>query len=339
MRRIVLFAAVFATACLAVPVAHAVDQCPALGAQAASTDAATRIAAVACSENLLWYRPFIDANGRMASATVAEGESSLLADGVTQAWQRVAAYWRDSGLLARMSGFPGAGQCALPVAVGEGSPWCRAFIIDHPWSAAFTSYVMAKAGVPGFRPSAAHFDYVRDAWLHPATSPFLYQDPATATPAPGDLLCAVRGGLQPRGHAGLVKSIDAGGRALNMHCDIVVAVDSGDGKAYLIGGNVQQGVTMRLLNINRLGHFWALPQRSVVDPQCSPDNAASCDFNRQDWAVLLKLKPPGELARLPSLLPPMAAPMPSQAAPACCVNCVLGAPVPRCPDARSTAQP
>jgi hypothetical protein len=338
LHRIVLLAAVFATTWLSVPVAHAADRCPALSAQTASPDTATRIAAFACSENLLWYRPFIDANGRMASATVAEGESSLLADGVTQAWQRVAGYWRESRLLGRMAGFTGADQCA-PMAPGDTSPWCRTFVIDHPWSAAFVSYVMAKAGLPGFRPSAAHFDYVRDAWRHPVTSPFFYRDPATAAPTAGDLLCAVRGG-QLRGHAGLVEAIDAGGTALNMHCDIVVAVNpDGDGKAYLIGGNVQQGVTMRLLNLNRLGYFWALPRRSGADPACAPDNAASCNFNRQDWAVLLKLKPPRELAQLPYLLPPMAAPMPGQAAPACCVNCVLGAPVPRCPDARGTARP
>jgi hypothetical protein len=339
MHRIVLFTAILAAAWQVVPAAHAADQCPALSTQTASTDTATRIAAFACRENLLWYRPFIDADGRMASATVAEGESSLLADRVTPAWQRVAAYWRDSGLLWRMAQFDGAGQCALPVAVGDASPWCRAFVIDHPWSAAFVSYVMAKAGLPGFRPSAAHFDYVRDAWLRPATSPFLYQDPAAATPATGDLLCAVRGG-QPRGHAGVVEAIDADGRALNMHCDIVVAVNpGGDGKAYLIGGNVQQGVTMRLLNLNRLGRFWALPRRSSVDPACSPDDAAACNFNRQDWAALLKLKPPRELAELPYLLPPMAAPTPGQAAPMCCVNCVLGAPVPRCPDERDTVRP
>lgn len=338
MRRIVLIAALFAIAWLEVSFAHAADQCPALSAQVASTDTATRIAAVACSENLLWYRPFIDAQGRMASATVSEGESSLLADGITQAWQRVAGYWRDSGLLGRMSRFDGAGQCAASMAMGEASPWCRAFVIDQPWSAAFTSYVLAKAGVPGFRPSAAHFDYVRDARLHPATSPFLYQDPTTATPASGDLLCAVRGG-QLLGYAGLLEAIDGGRGGLNMHCDIVVAVDPGGGKAYLVGGNVQQGVTMRLLNINRRGHFWSLPLRSGADPACSPDNAASCNFNRQDWAVLLKLKPSAELAQLPNLLPPVAAPMPSQAAPTCCVYCVLGAPVPRCPDPQGNARP
>jgi hypothetical protein len=121
-----------------------------------------------------------------------------------------------------------------------------------------------------------------------------------------------------------------------MHCDVVVGVDGG--RAHLVGGNVQQGVTMRLLNINRVGRFWALPQRFGGESTCSPNNAAACDFNRQDWSVLLKLRPPGELARLPHLLPPMAAPLPIPMAPSCCVNCVLGAAVPRCPDQGATSE-
>src|SRR5215218_5470836 len=87
--------------------AHGADLCPALQLQTRSADTATRIAAFACSENLLWYRPFIDASGRVASATVAEGETTLLGDGITQTWQRVAGYWRESGLLWQMGRFPG----------------------------------------------------------------------------------------------------------------------------------------------------------------------------------------------------------------------------------------
>lgn len=335
MRRILPSAILLAGASLGVGSANAVDRCPALRMQTASTDTATRIAAVACNENLLWYRPFIDTDGRMAGATVAEGESSLLADGATPAWQRVAGYWRDSGLLPRMAGYAGAGQCALGITTGDASTWCRAFIIDHPWSAAFVSYVMAKAGVPGFRPSAAHFDYVRDARRSPAASAYLYQDPAVAAPAAGDLLCAVRGG-QPGGNAGLSAAIDAGAGAINMHCDIVAAVEQGGGTAYLVGGNVQQGVTMRLLSVNRLGRFWALPQSSGADPKCSPDSAKSCNLNRQDWAVLLKLKPPAELAQLPHFMAPVPATMAPKRALQCCVNCVLGEPIPRCPTPEAT---
>jgi hypothetical protein len=316
---------------LAAGVVHAADPCPMLQRSPASTDTATRIASVACAENVLWYRPFITANGRVASTTVAEGESARLADTVTPAWQRVALYWRDSGLIPQMAGFPGALDCGFASGSMASSPTCRAFLIDHAWSAAFVSYVMRKADVPGFRASPSHFNYVRDAWLHPDTSPFVFQDPALGIPATGDLLCYVRMTAQAYGYAGLIAAIGANRGALNMHCDIVAGINAG--KAYLVGGNVQQGVTMRLLDINRNGHFWGLPQRSSADPACSPDNEAWCNFNRQDWAALLKLKSPAALAQLPhaGALPPARpiGPPPTK----CCVYCVVGAvpPVPRCP--------
>ena len=315
---------------LAANIVHAADPCPAFQQAPAAADTATRIASVACKENMLWYRPFITADGRVASTTVWEGESGRLADASTPAWQRVAIYWRDSGLLPRMAGFPGALDCGFVNGPMASSPTCRAFVIDHAWSAAFVSYVMRMADVPGFRGSASHFDYVRDAWLHPEASPFLFLDPASAPPARGDLLCSVRMANQVYGYSGLIAAIDGNRGSLNMHCDIVAGIDAG--KAYLIGGNIQQGVTMRLLDINRSGHFWGLPQRTAVDPGCSPDSEASCNFNRQDWAALLKLKAPAALAQLPHVGPPMPA-QPVAPPTNCCVYCVVGAvpPVPRCP--------
>src|SRR3546814_7788226 len=62
---------------------------------------AARIAAIACRENALWFSPFIDAQGRLASITVSEAETARLGDGATPAWKRVADYWRGSGLLWR----------------------------------------------------------------------------------------------------------------------------------------------------------------------------------------------------------------------------------------------
>lgn len=314
---------------LAAGAVHAADPCPALQHAPHSATVATRIATIACVENWLWYRPFITTSGRLASTAVAEGESSRLADATTPAWRRVALYWRDSGLASQMAARPGAIDCGYAMQSTASSPACRAFVIDNPWSAAFVSYVMRMAGVPGFRASASHFDYVRDARLDPAASPFVFLDPASAAPAAGDMLCYVRNTAQPYGYAGLVATIDAGRGRLDMHCDVVVDVNGG--KAYLIGGNVLQAVTMRVLNVNRSGRFWDLPRRLDAAPECTPDSEWSCDFNRQDWALLLKLKPPAALAQLPRAgRPPPAAPVP---APACCVKCVLGAqpPVPRCP--------
>src|SRR3546814_3525560 len=44
-----------------------------------------------------------------------------------------------------------------------------------------------------------------------------------------------------------------------------------DGIAYLVGGNVLDGVTMRLLRLTPGGQFADLPMRSPGAPACSPD--------------------------------------------------------------------
>ncbi|WP_064749884.1 DUF2272 domain-containing protein [Lysobacter firmicutimachus] len=329
LRSFVLACVLFSASASAV----AADACPRLRGQAAAADAATRIAAAACDENLQWYRPFIDTQGRLASATVSEAERARLEDGATETWRRTAGYWRDTGLLQRMAGFAGAEQCFDPYGSAYSTTACRAFLIDHPWSAAFVSYVMMKAAVPGFRPSASHYDYVRDAYRTPEQSPFQYLDPAAANPAVGDLLCAVRSSTRVYGHAGLTAALNGDG-GLNMHCDIVVAVNpDNDGKAYLIGGNVQQGATMRMMAVNRNGQFWPLPLRSETQVECSPDTVSACDMNKMDWSALLKLKPDAALA---TLAPPQPLYAPQQAPASepqgCCVQCVVGSGVPRCPN-------
>lgn len=289
---------------------------------------ADRIAGVACHESQLWYRPFIDANGRLASATVSEAESGALADGATPVWQRVVAYWRDSGLLWRIQERPGAAECSQAAGGRWPATSCRAFLVDTPWSAAFVSWVMVRAGVPGFRASASHVDYVRDAYLRPDASPFGFADPATPA-AQGDLLCYVRSPNQVFGPAGLRQFLGAGSGGLNMHCDVVIANNAaGDGLLTLVGGNVLQGVTVRQLPVNRAGQPWPLPVRAAGEPPCGPDTPAGCSLNRQDWAVLLQLKRlPPATAAVPALGAPKAAPA------NCCINCVLGAvpAIPRCP--------
>lgn len=313
--------------------AHAADPCPGQRGRPLAADPAGRIVSIACTEHVAWYRPFIDRNGRLASVTVHEAESTALADG-RQPWRRVAGYWRESGLLGQMSRFPGANECAYAAGDTGSSPACRGFVVDKPWSAAFVSWVMVSARLPGFRPSASHIGYVRDAVLQPQGSPWEVLDPATAGPAgAGDLLCYVRVPGATYGHEGLLAQVRADGGGLQMHCDIVVAANpKADPTAYLVGGNVLQGVTMRLLPLNRAGRLWRLPTIADEGPLCSPDHEAGCSFNRQDWALLLRLKPPAALAALP---PPAAlAGRPLPAPPSerkCCIYCVVGSGVPRCP--------
>ncbi|TQD46365.1 DUF2272 domain-containing protein [Lysobacter aestuarii] len=292
-------------------------------------DLPSRISAVACRENRLWYEPFIDTDGRLASAGVAEMEASRLSDGATPAWKRVVDYWRGSGLLHAMASRPGASTCEYVNNDSYASPNCRGFLVDTPWSAAFISYVMVQSGVPGFRSSPSHVDYVRDAYRNP-DSPFTLLDPDSASPARGDLLCYVRGDASSvDGHAGLVRWLAANpSSSLAMHCDVVVNVDGK--QADLVGGNVQHSVTMRMLPVNRNGRFWNLPRGPST--ACNPANPKACSFNQQNWAALLKLKP-----GLPMLAPPStpawdATPRPQQ----CCVNCVVGSGVPRCPKPASS---
>lgn len=313
--------------------AFAADPCPRLHPQVASPDAATRIAAVACREHLAWYRPFIDRNGRLASMTTMEAESALLSDGQERAWQRVVRYWRDSGLLAAIGHRRGAADCQYGALSGPSAEACRGFVVDTPWSAAFISWVMRQANVPGFRGSSRHYSYVQAAYAQPATSAYTLLDVARAKPAVGDMLCFVRQPGRLYGHDGLLPALRDGG-SLDMHCDLVVAVNpDNDSTAYLIGGNVVQGVTMRLLPLNRNGEFWGgLPPRIGDGTLCTPDNEAACSMNRQDWVALLRLKPPAELAKLPGALPP--APEAEAETPEgqpCCVHCVVGSGVPRCP--------
>jgi len=318
---------------LAGPV-HAADPCPAQRGQLQAADTAARIVAIACREHLAWHRPFIDRGGRLASTTVSEAESAHLADG-SEAWRRVAAYWQESGLLAQMSRVPGANECGRAGSEARSSPPCRAFVIDKPWSAAFVSWVMVSARLPGFRPSASHIGYVRSSVLQPRDSPWEVLDPAAlGSAAAGDLFCYVRVPGTSYGHAGLLATARASGDGLQMHCDIVVAAETrNDPTVYLIGGNLLQGVTMRLLPLNRAGRFWRRPAAAGMGLPCSPDNEAGCSFNRQDWALLLRLKPAAALAALPP--PPLLAGrgLPTPPEPACCVHCVVGSGVPRCPAA------
>ncbi len=251
--------------------ASATDPCPNLRTQLASADVATRIAAVACQENHAWFRPFIDADGRASGQAVYEAENDALADG-EQAWRKVAAYWNGSGL--------GSGCGAAGAA-------CRSFVVDAPWSAAFVSWVMRQARVPGFGASSRHVDYVRAAHRASPANPYALRSPHEAAPAVGDLLCHVRGQPRALGYDGLLVVLE-GGTGLPMHCDIVVATETG--MAWLVGGNVQQTVALRMLRLDAQGRFADLPMRDGPAASCSPDTPAYCNLNRQDWAALLKLK-------------------------------------------------
>ncbi|GAB2515289.1 DUF2272 domain-containing protein [Lysobacter humi (ex Lee et al. 2017)] len=303
------------------PTARAADACAGQGTTPGDT--ASRIAAIACTEHALWYAPFIDEKGRLASVRVSEAEGLRLRDGATPAWRRVAQYWQTSGLRWPPNGLPSDADCWGDVR-GPGAALCRAFLVDTPWSAVFVSYVLGRAGVPGFEPSARHVDYVRAAHRQTGAGPYRLADPDAEAPAVGDLLCYARMPGQAFGAAGFRSWLDRPfSDGLAMHCDIVVS--TAGGKARLVGGNVLQGVTMRLLPVNRSGRFWSLPRRGGAEPECTPERPQDCNLSRHDWVALLKLMP---VANVP-------APSGAPAGPAtpCCEVCTLPLPagMRRCP--------
>lgn len=282
--------------------AQASDPCMRMAAPAPD-DVPGRIAAVACEEHRNWYRPFIEADGRIGAMPVRESERERLANG-QPAWQRVIEYWRGSGLLWQA----GAGDCAY----GElPEPYCRVFVVDTPWSAAFVSWVMQRAGLPGFDGSSSHLGYVRRAYREPFLSPYRVSSPESGQVAVGDMLCSVRGGSRVYGFGELASILSGDEPGLGMHCDIVVGTSIRERVRYahLIGGNVLDSVTMRELPLSPGGRF-DLPMRVASDPDCTPESRYVCDLNRQDWSVLLQLRPAQELAGL------RATPVQSEAPPA-----------------------
>lgn len=264
------------------------------------TPTASRIVQIALREHAAWYQPFIDTNGRLASRRVGEAERAKLNDG-DEPWARVVTYWRDSGTLDEMvnSNQSGAYQCQNPYGSNFARNECRGFVVDTAWSAAFISYVMAQAGVQGFRASPRHIDYIRAAYRGEATSPYRFQDPNQVPIQPGDMLCYVRNSNSVVGYGGLQAFLAGTNAGLQSHCDIAVALKGN--QVWLVGGNVANMVTMRKLTLDAGGRAllprpisttWVGMDDDGQDPSCSPANEASCSMNRQNWAVLLKLTRP-----------------------------------------------
>ena len=195
----------------------------------------------------------------------------------------------------------------------------RAAIIDTPWSAAFVSYVMRQSGVAAnaFQFANAHRVYIYDAFAASAAEltneagDRLYRAcPVTTTrPRVGDLICQQReptladasdAAVRERIRAELDGSTD--GRSVRRtHCEVVAYIDARARKMYTIGGNVNQAVTARKLNLRRdlkfsaaqkgrcggPGH-WTLPQPSADTPG-APLNK-KCSLNDKKWFVLLQLR-------------------------------------------------
>jgi len=134
--------------------------------------------------------------------------------------------------------------------------------------------------------------------------------PLATRPRVGDLICAQREpalaeagdeAVRERIRAELAGSPDAR-TVRRTHCEVVAYVDARARKVYTIGGNVNQAVTARKMNLRRdlkfsaaqkgscggAGH-WTLPRPSGEAPR-EPGHAEKCSLNDKKWFVLLQVR-------------------------------------------------
>jgi hypothetical protein len=197
----------------------------------------------------------------------------------------------------------------------------RAAIIDTSWSAAFVSYVIRQSDVAAnaFRFANAHRAYIYDAFAASAAEltneagDRLYRacPVSTTRPRAGDLICQQRepaladksdAEVRERIRAELAGGTDA--RSIRRtHCEVVAHIDTRARKMYTIGGNVNQAVTARKLNLRSRdlkfsaaqkgrcggGGHWTLPQSSGDAPR-APSHSNKCSLNDKKWFVLLQLR-------------------------------------------------
>ena len=195
----------------------------------------------------------------------------------------------------------------------------RAAVIDTPWSAAFVSYVIRQSGVApnAFQFANAHRVFIYDAFAASAAEETneagerLYRAcPLATRPRPGDLICQQREPALANASDEAVRErirVELAGRTdarsvRRAHCEVVAYIDEPARKIYTIGGNVNQAVTTRKLNLRDdlkfsavqngncggAGH-WTLPQPST-DTANASSPAETCSLNDKKWFVLLQLR-------------------------------------------------
>lgn len=118
-----------------------------------------------------------------------------------------------------------------------------------PWSSAFISFIMKKSGAKDeFVYSPSHSRYIRDAVANTKSGKkhtFMAYELSEKPVSLGDLVCYSR---QP----GITYNTTS---SYKSHCDIVVKVNRRKGIAEVIGGNVSNGVTKKVIQIDREGYL------------------------------------------------------------------------------------
>jgi hypothetical protein len=118
---------------------------------------------------------------------------------------------------------------------------------DTPWSAAFISFCVRKAGITGFKFAAAHSRYIHDAIVKRfanQAAPFWGFRITEQPPRLGDMVCQWRKNRKTFDDARVED-------AFFSHCDIVVEV--GDTFVRALGGNNTDTVGFKKYNLNANG--------------------------------------------------------------------------------------
>ena len=326
-----------ACACLSYLPASAMDAaCRHAGSGADTLPLANRIAGLAAREHREFGGHRIDANGYLVRFGAVDSETEVLLDPDSGrrssetsgrfAWRRVWEYWvvlnkrvpgetsdrkivYVPGLLDDPETQASPKEMALGTllpeldrqAGGTGYPLreaaVRAALNDSPWSAAFVSYVMHRAGLTDrqFRYSSTHSDYIKAAFDGAPGNAYVPCDPHLVSPRAGDLLCYSRGNPPLKDFSAWRTAAAAPGFVTASHCDVVVDVDIPARKFDTIGGNVMQAVTRRTLKLNEARvlsrSHQAVQSDAPLDHDCSVrKKCRRQNFNRQYWSVLLRLK-------------------------------------------------
>jgi len=207
--------------------------------------------AVAMDEWRLWGNRVDDTGGAgyvQTDATMGERQPGL--------WQRVGEYWWE-GMNAGDPTSRWTGKHD-----GEGHVFSVAANGDYAWSAAFISYVMRIAGAGRNFPYAPdHATYINAAVRHQAHGLLDAEDPASYAPRLGDVVCFPRDWASNLTFADLPTNY-----SFPAHCGIVVG--GGPESVTIVGGNVDDAVTMEHLHTNAEGELQG---------------------NRENWFVVLRV--------------------------------------------------
>lgn len=204
----------------------------------------------------------------------------------------------------------------------------RASVVDVAWSAAFissmhvysvnqsnSSNVDALTRPSNFRLSTAHRNYMKDSfWTsvteqggsarQDAVADYTYNprydmyracDPSKTKPRVGDMLCSARMTTLPVPISStpfrVYGSNLIGDRPFSAsHCDIVVEINEKSKKVEVIGGNVNQSVTRRTLNLNENLFLSPSQSTSTTRDETRCESQENCDINRRSWFVLMQMR-------------------------------------------------